>query len=170
MCCSAQGSLAQIPMLGQAHPKLAPSKHAKFRAYVSNPPPYQLSSHTRTPLNWHLLARLPSRQCHFVFRVMRNNDVWILSLDGDKDCHINWRRAKVTSTTITHNNNIDFGLIVSRVKDLLKRQTYFMFRLGFEKAVFGFVQNLVVEALECFGMLIFKCFRVLASSNFRKVW
>jgi len=123
-------------------------------------PPHQLSSHTRSPLTLHLLARIPSRQCHFVFRVMRNNDVWILSLDGDKDCHINWRRAKVTSTTITHNNNIDFGLIVSRVKDLLKRQTYFMFRLGFEKALFGFVQNLVVEALECFGMLTFKCLSV----------
>ncbi len=48
---------------------------------------------------------------------------------------------------------MDFGLIVSHVKDLSKRQTYFMFWLGFKKTLYGFVRNLATKVFECLGTL-----------------
>jgi hypothetical protein len=44
-----------------------------------------------------------------------------------------------------------------------------MFWLGFDKALFGFLQNPIVEALECLGRLTLECLETLALNNFQKV-
>jgi len=44
-----------------------------------------------------------------------------------------------------------------------------MFWLGFDKALSGFLRNLIVETFECLGALTLECLEALALNNFWKV-
>ncbi len=63
---------------------------------------------------------------------------------------------------------MDFGLIVSHVKDLSKRQTCFMFWLRFKKTLYGFVRNLTTKVFECLGTLAVSNFWELQQLEFER--
>jgi hypothetical protein len=63
---------------------------------------------------------------------------------------------------------MDFGFIASHVKDLSKRQTCFMFLLGFKKTLYSFVRNLATIVLECLGTLALSNFWELQQLEFER--